>query len=187
MRYLHNYVWLYIEPGVAPCLEGCRLNARMVLPTVQPLSNAVSLWRNTLMTTSTLSGMRLASASMSSRNDTQESDVWCCNMMHSGLCSKHDALRRDRSQSLCTWSPLPPTQPSSPSHSLARLKQDHKVFFQIRIPCEPSCSFWFTANRGPASHHFCLLLGQPGSAWSWLIWAFSIETAAVCFNWKCPN
>ena len=112
MRYLHNYVWLYIEPGVAPCLEGCRLNARMVLPTVQPLSNAVSLWRNTLMTTSTLSGMRLASASMSSRND-----VWWCNLVHSGLCSKHDALRRDRSQSLCTWSSLPPTQPSSPSHS----------------------------------------------------------------------
>ena len=83
MRYLHNYVWLYIEPGVAPCLEGCRLNARMVLPTVQPLSNAVSLWRNTLMTTSTLSGMRLASASMSSRNDTQE---WC-------LMLQHDALR----------------------------------------------------------------------------------------------
>ena len=45
------------------------------------------------------------------------SDVWWCNMMHSGLCSKHDALRRDRSQSLCTWSSLPPTQPSSPSHS----------------------------------------------------------------------
>ena len=84
MKYLHiNYIWLDIEPGVAPCLEGCRLNARMVLPTVQPLSNAVSLWRNTLMTTSTLSGMRLASASMSSRNDTQE---WC-------LMLQHDALR----------------------------------------------------------------------------------------------
>ena len=107
------------------------------------------------------------------------SDVWWCIMMHSGLCSKHDALRRDRSQSLCTWSPLPPTQPSSPSHSLARLKQDHKVFFQIRIPCEPSCSFWFTANRGPASHHFWLLLGQQGPVWSWLIWAFSIETLSL--------